>query len=174
MSFEMDTRLFGREVTLTLSGFWVVYWILFLRLVTGWWMLHSGLDKLVADEAFTAVGWLSGPASQSIFAPITTWFAQNAPGFVDFMIPWGEFLIGVGLFVGAFVRLASFFGVFLMSFFYFGNADWEHGFVNGDLMGLLLFVTVIVFAAGRVWGLDAYLERTEFVRTNPWVRYLLG
>jgi thiosulfate dehydrogenase [quinone] large subunit len=53
------------------------------------------------------------------------------------MIPVGETLIGLGLIVGGLVRLASFFGGVLMVFFYLGNASWSHGFVNGDLMGLL-------------------------------------
>ena len=66
------------------------------------------------------------------------------------------------------------FGAFLMAFFYFGNAGWAHGFVNGDLMGLLLFVTMIVQGAGRVMGLDAYLEETDFVRNHPRLKYLLG
>jgi thiosulfate dehydrogenase [quinone] large subunit len=61
-----------------------------------------------------------------------------------------------------------------MTFFYLGNADWAHGYVNGDLMGLVLFVTVGVFAAGRIAGVDAYLEQTEFVRNNRVLRYLLG
>lgn len=174
MSYQVDTRFLGTTVEWSLSGPWTAYWMLFLRLVTGWWFFHSGLDKFVAEEPFDATGWLLGPASESILAPVTTWFGQNAAWFVNFTIPAGELLIGLALLVGAVLRLAAFFGAFLMTFFYFGNADWEHGFVNGDLMGLLLFVTVIVFAAGRVWGLDAYLEDTATVRNNPWLRYLLG
>jgi len=61
-----------------------------------------------------------------------------------------------------------------MFFFYFGNAGWANGFVNGDLFGLLLFVTIIVFGAGRVFGIDAVLERTAPVRNNQWLRYVLG
>jgi thiosulfate dehydrogenase [quinone] large subunit len=56
----------------------------------------------------------------------------------------------------------------------FGNEAWRRGFVNGELLGLVLFITVIVVGAGRVWGLDQYLERTTFVESNPWLRYLLG
>ena len=41
-------------------------------------------------------------------------------------------------------------------------------------MGLMLFVTVGVFAAGRIMGLDAYLEDTEFVQNNRALRHLLG
>lgn len=174
MSYESSTRFFGTDVALSLFGPWTAYWILVLRILTGWWFFHAGLDKFVAEEPFDATWWLLGPASESILAPVTVWFGQNAAGFVNLAIPIGELLIGLGLLVGAFTRLSAFFGAFLMAFFYFGNADWEHGLINGDLMGLLLFITVIVFAAGRVWGVDAYLEATETVRNNPWLRYLLG
>ena len=61
-----------------------------------------------------------------------------------------------------------------MTLFYLGNADWAHGYVNGDLLGLLLFVVVGVFAAGRLLGVDAYLEETESVKQRPKLRYLLG
>ena len=89
------------------------------------------------------------------------------------MVPVGETLIGLGLLVGALVRLAAFFGGILMTFFYLGNAAWSHGFVNSDLMGLLLFVTIGVLGAGRVLGLDALLERTDLGDTRA-AKYLLG
>jgi thiosulfate dehydrogenase [quinone] large subunit len=58
-------------------------------------------------------------------------------------------------------------------FFYLGNADWAHGIVNGDLMGLMLFVTLGVLGAGRVLGLDAILEKTGIGETRA-AKYLLG
>ena len=89
-------------------------------------------------------------------------------------IPLGELLIGLGLMLGVLVRLASFWGAFLMVFFYLGNADWAHGYVNGDLFGFLMFVLVGTLAAGRIMGLDAMIERLAFVRQHPALKYLLG
>jgi len=40
-----------------------------------------------------------------------------------------------------------------MTLFWVGNAGFGHGLVNSDFMGLLLFVTMIVLAAGRYYGL---------------------
>lgn len=37
-----------------------------------------------------------------------------------------------------------------------------------------MFVIVGVFAAGRILGVDASLEETQFVQRRPWLRYLLG
>lgn len=174
MSTETETRLFGNDVSLAFSWPWAAYWLAFLRVLVGTMFLHAGMDKFLADQPFDAGWWLTGSASEGILAPVMIWFGQNAPGVVNVMIPLGELLIGIGLIVGGLTRLASFFGAILMFFFYFGNADWEHGFVNGDLLTLVLFITLLVFGAGRVWGLDAYLERTEFVSEHHRLRYFLG
>lgn len=174
MSTSTETRLFGEDVTLFFSWPWAAYWLAFLRVLVGTMFLHAGMDKLLADQPFDAGWWLTGSASEGILAPVMIWFGQNAPMFVNLVIPLGELLIGLGLIVGALTRLASFFGAILMFFLYFGNADWEHGFVNGDLLTLVLFITLLVFGAGRIFGLDAYLERTSVVRDHPRLRYLLG
>ena len=145
----------------TLAG----YWVAVLRVVTGYWFLHAGITKFafIAGEPFSAQGYLvNAPAASPIqgflvWAGQTPWLLE----FTNFMIPVGETLIGLGLVAGALVRLASFFGGVLMVFFYLGNASWSHGLVNGDLMGLMLFVTVGILGAGRVLGLDAILEQTE-------------
>ncbi|WP_129114334.1 DoxX family protein [Halegenticoccus tardaugens] len=154
------------------------YLTVLLRLITGYWFLHAGYTKFafVAGEPFDASGYLLNAPGASPLQGFFAW-AGGTPWLLEvtnFMIPAGEFLIGLGLIVGALVRLAALFGGLLMVFFYLGNADWENGLVNGDLFGLLMFAFVGVFAAGRFLGVDAYLERTEFVRNRPWLRYLLG
>ncbi|MFC6718027.1 DoxX family protein [Natrialbaceae archaeon GCM10025810] len=152
------------------------YVTVLVRLIVGYWFLHAGWGKFafVAGEPFDASGYLANAES-----PIA-WLFQlvvETPWLLEFTnatIPLGEFLIGLGLVLGALVRLAAFFGGVLMVLFYLGNADWTNGYVNGDLLGLLMFVILGVFAAGRILGVDAYLEATEFVRKRPWLRYLLG
>lgn len=173
MSINVQSRLLGQEVSTSVSGAWASYWIAFLRLLTGWWMFHAGLTK-VMEGGFDASGYLMFASQGTLLAGIEVWFAQNALWFVNFMIPWGELLIGLGLLLGVLTRLAAFFGVFLMFFFYFTNADWAHGMVSGDMMGILLLITIIVFGAGRVWGVDQYLEKTDWAKNSQWARYLLG
>lgn len=180
MTNQLQTHdVLGRDVTFELSGTWTGYWVAMLRLVTGYWFFHAGLTKYAnlwyaGAEPFSATGWLTGATQGTIVAPITVWAGNTIPWFVNFMIPLGELLIGLALMLGVLVRFAAFWGAFLMTFFYFGNADWAHGFVNGDLMALLLFVTLIVLGAGRVMGLDAYLEETDLVQNHPRLKYLLG
>jgi thiosulfate dehydrogenase [quinone] large subunit len=166
----------------TVSGFDIrlahpvaVYWVALLRVITGWWFFHSGLSKLLGDGLNYTFGWiyLRG-MGDTVLGPLATWMGYNFPNVIEAMVPIGELLIGLGLLVGALVRLASLFGMFFMSLFWVGNADFGHGLVNGDLMGLLMFATMIVLAAGRYYGLDAVLEQTQFVRDHPRLRYLMG
>ena len=167
---------FENVLDFDLQGTIAGYWIAVLRVITGYWFLHAGFTKFsfVAGEPFDASGYLLN-ASGSPISGLFTWVASTPwmLEFTNFMIPMGEFLIGLGLVVGALVRLASFFGGVLMVFFYLGNADWAHGLVNGDLMGLMLFVTLGILGAGRVLGLDAILEKTELGKKRI-AKFLLG
>ena len=167
----------ANPVEFDLQGTLAGYWVAVLRVVTGYWFLHAGITKFafIAGEPFSAQGYLvNAPAASPIqgflvWAGQTPWLLE----FTNFMIPVGETLIGLGLVAGALVRLASFFGGVLMVFFYLGNASWSHGLVNGDLMGLMLFVTLGILGAGRVLGLDAILEKTELGKKRI-AKFLLG
>lgn len=177
MSYDVQrirTDLFGRDVSLALSAPWTSYWLVFLRVITGWWLLHAGLGKVLENGLFyDTTGWVMAQ-QDAITYPLMSWFATNAAWLPNLLVPWGQIAIGLGLILGCLTRLAAANGAILMFFFYFGNADWTNGFVNGDLLGLLMFLTVLLFGAGRVWGIDAYLERTDTVRNNKWMRLLLG
>ncbi len=174
MSYDAATPL-RNDVSFELSGPWAAYWVAMLRVLTGWWFFHSGLGKLLDSGLSYSYGpiYLQG-MDGTVLGPLATWMGSTFPALLEALVPLGEAAIGLGLMFGVLVRLASFFGVFFMSLFWVGNAGFGNGLVNGDLMGLLLFVTIIVFAAGRYYGLDAIIERTEFVQNRPRLKYLLG
>jgi len=159
---------------LELSRPWSAYWIAFLRVVTGWWFFHAGVTKLLDSGLNYGYGpvFLDGMSGTSL--GWLTAILADMPWLVKPGVPLFETLIGLALMFGVLTRLAAVGGMFFMSLFWVGNADFGHGVVNGDLMGLLLFATVIVFAAGRYYGVDAYLERTRLVEKYPRLRYLLG
>lgn len=172
---SIQSRLFGRNVTLDLNGSWSGYWLVFIRMMMGWWFLGAGLDKVITEGLFyDTYGYLMFGTEGTIVYPVTSWFAENAVWLPDLLVPWGQIAIGLGLIFGVLTRLAAVNGVFLMTFFYLGGAGWAHGFMNGEMAGILLFITIIVFGAGRVWGGDAILESTEYVKKHPKLRYILG
>jgi len=157
------------------------WFVLALRLMMGYAFAYSGFTKLVGE--FSAGGYLANSAATNgnPLAGLFAWMGAT-PWFVEFAtvaVPWGELLIGVGLLVGALVRLAAFFGAFMMLLFYFGNWEIEHGLINGDFAYLLVFLAVAAFGAGRILGLDTYIEGYELggvtlVERFPLLAYLLG
>jgi len=156
------------------SGTWATYWVAMLRVITGWWFFHAGFTKLL-DSGLNfgyAPMYLEGMSGTTL-GPVAT-FMAGFPNLMGAMVPLFETLIGLALIAGLLTRLASFGGVIFMSLFWVGNAGFGHGVVNGDFMGLLLFVTMIALAAGRYYGLDAFVEQMSFVQKNPKLKYLLG
>lgn len=173
MPQNVHLAVLDREWSLALSGPLTGYWVVFLRLLLGWWFLHAGLIKYATPGTFST-GWFL-EIQGTLVSPVLNAFAGGwTEVALNALIPLLEVLIGLALLVGGFTRLASAFGGGMMFFFYFGKEAWRRGFVNGDLLGLVLFLTVIVLGAGRVWGIDAVLEETAIVQSHPWIRYLLG
>lgn len=178
------------RLTSTIGGFTAegklhtlsVWFILALRLMMGIAFLWSGVDKLLSG-GFNAAGYLQNapPANGSPAADLfvamgqTEWFVA----FVNVAVPWGEVLIGLGLIVGLLTRLAAFWGAFMMLLFYLGNWSVAHGYINGDFAYMLVFLSVAAFGAGRILGLDAYVEQYDvggqpLIERYPWMRYILG
>jgi thiosulfate dehydrogenase [quinone] large subunit len=158
------------------------WFVLALRLMMGYAFLNAGLSKLLGPEPFSAQGYLlHGVAEASPLVGMFTWMGST-PWFVDIVnvaVPFGQVAIGLGLLVGFMTRLAAFFGALMMFLFYFGNWSVEHGLVNGDFAYLLVFLAVAAFGAGRILGLDSYVEQYEvdgvpLVEKYPALDYVLG
>jgi thiosulfate dehydrogenase [quinone] large subunit len=176
-----ESRIAG--VTITGRAHSLSAWfVLALRLMMGYAFLHAGVSKLLTWP-FDAAGYLVGAAGNSgsplaglyVWMGTTPWFVE----FVNLAVPFGQVAIGLGLLVGAFTRLAAFFGAFMMLMFYFGNWSVEHGFVNGDFAYMIVFLTVAALGAGRILGLDQVIENLEvggqrLVERYPMLDYVLG
>jgi thiosulfate dehydrogenase [quinone] large subunit len=177
MTQSIHTRLLGKETSFNLSGSWFAYWMVLLRLTVGWWMLHAGLDKLM-NWPFDASWFVGGAAQASIVGPFVTMFSDGALlTFTNIAVPVGQFLIGLGLVLGALTRAAAFFGAVLMMFFYFINGQgggWSHGLVTSELLGIMIFGTIAAVGAGRVLGVDGYLAETDFFQNHPKLQYFIG
>ena len=174
---DVRTRMLGTDVSFTVSQPWLAYWLVVMRLVGGWWLLHAGLDKL-ANWPFDASLFVGGAAAGTSIGPFVTLFSGGAAlAFTNVAVPVGQLLIGLGLILGALTRTAAFFGAVMMMFFYFINGEtggWAHGLVTGELLGILIFGMIATLGAGRVLGADAYLTETNLFRTHPRLQYLVG
>ncbi|GAB7094417.1 hypothetical protein JCM30237_15690 [Halolamina litorea] len=161
------------------------WFVLSLRLMMGAAFFWSGWTKLtfVSGTPFDATGYLRFGAAANGSPLAGTFAAMSEIGWLmavtNVAVPWGELAIGLGLLVGAFVRLAAFFGATLMTMFYLGNWSVEHGVINGDFAYMLVFLAVAAFGAGRILGVDAYLEAYEvdgrpLIERHPVLDYVLG
>jgi thiosulfate dehydrogenase [quinone] large subunit len=174
MSYQATNPL-ADEFTLDLDGPLTAYWLAFLRIVTGWWFFHAGVTKLIEDGlAFTYGPAYMQQMTGTALGPIPVWMGNNLAWLIKPGVPLFETLIGLALMAGVLVRLASIGGMIFMTLFWIGNAGFGHGLVNGDFMGLLLFATMLVLGTGRYYGLDAIIEKLEFVKRRPRLKYILG
>ncbi|MBX0322523.1 DoxX family membrane protein [Halomicroarcula sp. F13] len=185
---HIDVELFGRKADFAYSEHWIGYAILSLRLTMGWVLLQGGLTKLVtyldatAENNWTAAGYLANAIPEG--NPFTGMFASMAGSpLVDMLVMWGLTLTGIGLIVGAFVRWNAFWAAVMMMMFWAASLQGglmaglplAHGWVIDDhvVYAALLFGLGAI-GAGRILGLDAYLEQLEVVQNNAWLRALLG
>lgn len=159
------------------------WFVLALRLMMGFAFLYAGLDKLLGAEPFSAQGYLLGavPANGGPLVDLFIWIGETGwmLAIIDIAVPFGQLAIGLALIVGAFTRLAAFFGAFMMATFYFANWDVAHGLINGDFAYMLVFLAVAAFGAGRILGLDAIIEQyeidgTPLIEKYPKLDYILG
>ena len=155
--------------------------IVLLRATIGGMILFAGLGK-VSEWPFDAAGYLANVDPASPVSGLYAAMASNAAlmEFVNVFVPATQLLIGAALITGAFVRLAAFGGAIQMMLFYLGG--WSGEFLSlfgSTLVYAVVFLTVAAFGAGRVLGLDAYLENFEvggqaLVERFPKLRYVLG
>ncbi|MFC6942390.1 DoxX family protein [Salinirubellus sp. GCM10025818] len=185
---RMEAELFGRDVTFEYSEAWIGYSMVALRVVMGWVLFQGGITKLVTyldanpDNDWTAAGYLANAIPPG--NPFTGAFAAMAGSpLIDALNMWGLTLTGLALILGVLVRWSAFWGAVMMLFYWaaalqgglLAGLPLAHGWVVDDhIVYAALLFGLGAFGAGRILGLDAYLERTGVVRNNPWLRYFLG
>ncbi len=144
------------------------------RLVMGFFLIWSGFDKLITD--FSAGGFLANASKgplKDIFIDMGT--SQTAVDVIDPLVIWGQILIGFSLILGLFTRVGAFFGALMMLMFYLAELWPEHHpFIDDRFIYIGILALLGALGAGRIVGIDSYLERTEMVKKMPWLKYLLG
>jgi len=166
--------------------------ILALRLVTGFYFLYAGLDKVFSfvggSEPFSAAGFLSfGTAGTTsavvaegtVVNPTAPFWADLAANtslltVVDFIVPFGQVAIGLALILGLATRFAGVMGFAMMAFITIAAWDFGHGIVNGTSFLAVSALLLGVIRAGEVYGLDAIVDEQPLVKRTPVLRYVLG
>jgi len=174
MSTQTATQL-GNDLELGLDEPLTAYWLAIIRVVTGWWFFHAGATKLIESGlSYTYGTTFLRSMEGTVLGPVPALMANHLAWLIEPGVPLFETLIGLGLIFGALTRLAAVGGIVFMTLFWVGNAAFGHGLVTSELLGLMLFATVIVVGAGRHYGVDGYLESRGLVDEHSRLRYLMG
>lgn len=133
-----------------------------LRLYLGYSFITAGFGKITGGQ-FDASGFIAnavknpvtGPDGSSVFGLYTTFLEQFALPNVELfnvIVPWGEFLIGLGLILGCLSMAAAFFAM-VMNFSFLMAGAVSHNPID-ILIGFLL---ISAGANAGKFGLDFYL-----------------
>lgn len=143
---------------------WAAGFLTIIRLYLGWQWAYHGWEKLMADKPFNATGFLTksietpvvDKATGELLYPTYTAFLENFAlpnvGLINFAIPLGEFLVGVGLLLGCLTTAAMFFGLLMNFMFMFGGTVSSNPWLT-----LLGFVIIAAGANAGKFGLDYYV-----------------
>lgn len=141
-----------------------------LRIAIGWHFLYEGLTKLF-DPSWSAAGFL-----RSATGPLAGMFQSMGNSevllpIINVVITWALILIGLGLFLGIFTRIAQAAGIVLLFSFYISHPPifTEPGFaregayfiISKDLLELLALLMLMFFPTGRFLGIDALRLRAS-------------
>lgn len=143
--------------------------LFFVRIYVGWKWIDAGWHKLTGKEGFNAAGFLNGAINKPVmetgtqhlqyphYVSFLKHFALPNVNLFNHLIPIGEFLVGLGLILGALTTAAAFFGL-LMNFMFL-----LAGTVSSNPW-LLLFGAIVLVAGANAgkFGADYYVL--------PWLR----
>ena len=165
-----------------------------LRVMLGFGFFYAGLEKLLnfagEDQPWSAFGFLKfatggsipnmtglpEPMSHNPTQALWTGLAGDPTliGIVDFLVVFGELAIGIALILGIATRLAGLLGAVMMFLFWIAAWDFQYGIVNQQFVYMVLSAFLAYASAGRIVGLDGLLQKSEFARRTPALRFVIG
>ena len=142
--------------------------VVVLRVLIGWHFLYEGVAKLPKPD-WSAAGFLK--QARGPLADLFHGMAAN-PNVLEIVNPlnmWGLTLIGLGLILGCFTRLAAASGILIILMYYLCNPPFVGYFysiptegsyliVNKNLVELAALAVVLVTGSGRAAGLDRIIH----------------
>lgn len=152
----------------------VSYLLTVLRIYLGYAWMTAGWHKL--KDGFDATGFLKNAVANPVASKgeviYPTWnsfienFALPNAEIFNTLIPWGEFLVGLGLILGCFTTAAMFFGL-VMNFSFMLSGTVSHN-PTDILLGFIILSAG--YNASKYIGLDRwvipYLNQKVFHKTK--------
>lgn len=156
-----------------------LYLLTLLRVVIGWHFLYEGLVKL-ANPNWSSIGFLMD--SKGFLSNFFYWLASD-PGIleiIDILNIAGLTLIGLGLILGSFTRLATIGGIIILAFYYLSHPPFvnlkyalpmegNYLVVNKNLVELFALCVLLVFPTGHILGFDRInwlIKRKKIEKNN--------
>lgn len=137
-----------------------------IRIVLGWKWVTSAWGK-VTSGTFDATGFLNKAIEapvmkgEDVLYPLYTDFIEHVAlpnvGIINFLIPWGELLVGIGLILGVLTLPAAFFGLLMNFMFLFAGT-----ISTNPLMVLLGFLVMLAASNAGKFGGDFFVM--------PWLK----
>ena len=146
---------------------WQLWSLVILRVAIGWHFLYEGIVKLM-NPNWSSLGYLMD--SKGLFEGMFHAMAGNAGvlNVMDFFNVWGLVLIGAGLIVGLFTRVAAISGIVLLAFYYLSHpaiigvsyaipSEGSYLWVNKNLIELIALWVIVLFPTWKNIGMDRFL-----------------
>ena len=142
--------------------------LIILRLLIGWHFLYEGLIKLF-NPAWTAQGYLSGSTGpfQGMFQALG---GESMIGMIDIVNIAVLIIVGLGLILGFWTRLAAIAGIVMLALYYLsyppfpwveqtGPAEGTYLFINKNLIEMLALFVLLKFPTAQYFGLESLLNK---------------
>lgn len=141
-----------------------IIFLLLLRISIGWHFAYEGLSKII-HPGWSSAGYLMD--SRGLFASFFQSMAANEGlmKVVDLLNIWGLILVGLGLILGLFSRVAKIGGILLLLLYYLSHppflsagylipSEGNYLIVNKNLIEMLAIAVLYVFPTARIIGID--------------------
>jgi len=146
---------------------WQLWSLVVLRVAIGWHFLYEGISKLMNPD-WSSLAYLMD--SEGWFEGLFHSMAGNPSllNVLDFLNIWGLILIGAGLILGMFTRIAAIAGMVLLAFYYLSHpplvgatylipSEGSYLWVNKNLIELITLWVILLFPTWNTVGIDRFI-----------------
>jgi thiosulfate dehydrogenase [quinone] large subunit len=146
--------------------------LVILRIAIGWHFLYEGLTKIL-NPNWSSIGYLMD--SKGFMSGLFHSMATNANVLltIDFLNKWGLVLIGIGLILGSFTRIAAYCGMVLLAMYYLSHppfiganyalpTEGNYLFVDKVFIEFFSMWILALIPTGKYIGLDRLIYKSSY------------